>query len=91
MATRPQDMSVVKNDFAADAVASAIHDMAETMPINNSRDASVRRMLRRHAREIVALHDDLDETEIFEARNVKVVEGNGAGPFPGTIPAHAEG
>lgn len=68
MAARPQDMSAVKSVDVADAVASAIHDMAETMPISSSRDASVRRMLRKHAREIVGLHDDLDADEIFAHR-----------------------
>lgn len=75
MAARPQDMSAAKSVDVADAVASAIHDMAETMPINSSRDASVRRMLRKHAREIVGLHDELDVKEIFTDHNVAA--GNG--------------
>lgn len=79
MATRPQDMSAVKSVDVADAVASAIHDMAETMPVNSSRDASVRRMLRKHAREIIGLHDELDVDEIFTQHNVVVAEGNGIG------------
>lgn len=84
MATRPQDLTVAKSDVAADTIASAIHDMTETMDIGSASDASKRRMLRKHARELVALHDELSATEIFAPRGTTTE--NGHGPFPGTIP-----
>jgi hypothetical protein len=92
MATRPQDMSVVKSDLAADTIASAIHDMAEGMVVSSASDASKQRMLRKHAREVVSLHDSLDEDEIFEGHNVAAVPENGRAPhgMP-QIPAHQEG
>lgn len=76
MATRPQDMSVAKSDLAADTIASAIYDLVESMVVGSASDASKRRMLRKHAEEIVGLHDGLDEKEIF-AKHVAAVPENG--------------
>lgn len=91
MATRPQDMSVVKSDLAADTIASAIHDLVENMVVGSASDASKQRMLRKHAREVVSLHDDLSAEEIFRPRVAGTPE-NGRPPhgMP-QIPVHQEG
>ena len=68
---------VAKSDVAADTIASAIHDLTEAMVVGTASDASKRRMLRKHARELVALHDELDAKEIFAQHSVVVAEGNG--------------
>lgn len=82
MATRPQDMTVAKSEAAADTVAAAIHDLVETMPITSARDASTQRMLRRHVREIVALHDELDAETVLRTPqpSIAAVPENGYRP-----------
>lgn len=91
MATAARDLSVAKNSDAADTIAAAIHDLAENMVVSTASDASKRRMLRKHAREVVSLHDDLSAEEIFRPR-VAAVPENGRPPhgMP-QIPTHQEG
>jgi hypothetical protein len=74
MAARPQDMTVAKSEAAADTIASAIHDLAEGMDITSARDASIRRMLRKHARDIVSLHDELDADTVLRTPRAVATE-----------------
>jgi hypothetical protein len=57
MAIRPQDMTVTKSDLAAETIASAIWDAAGRLDAGSAVNASVQRSMRRHARELLELHD----------------------------------
>jgi hypothetical protein len=57
MATRPQDLTVAKSDVAAETLASAIWDAASQQNAGTAIGASVQRSMRRHARELLELHD----------------------------------
>ncbi|HTF49506.1 MAG TPA: hypothetical protein VK735_18845 [Pseudonocardia sp.] len=57
MAIRPQDLTVAKSDVAAETLAAAIWDAANQHDGSSAIAASVQRSLRRHARELLELHD----------------------------------
>jgi hypothetical protein len=57
MAIRPQDLTAVKSDLAAETLASAIWDAANQHDNGTAVGASVQRSLKRHARELLDLHD----------------------------------
>lgn len=83
---RPQDMTVTKSDLAAETIASAIWDAANQHDNGTAVGASVRRSLRRHARELLDLHDIAHgdvltdvrvETEQLEGLRAQLVNGQG--------------
>jgi hypothetical protein len=57
MAIRPQDLTIAKSDVAAETLASAIWDAANAQDAGTAIGASVQRSMRRHARELLELHD----------------------------------
>jgi hypothetical protein len=71
MAMRPQDMTVTKSDLAAETIASAIWDAADQLGNGTAVGASVQRSLKRHARELLDLHD-------IKAEDVLVVPPGGS-------------
>ena len=78
MAMRPQDMTVVKSDLAAETLASAIWDAASQHDNGTAVGASVQRSLKRHARELLDLHD-IKAEDVLVARS----GGEGGGGFTG--------
>jgi hypothetical protein len=65
MALNANQLTVKQSSLAADTIASAIWDLSNSLIVRTASDASRQRMLRRHAREVVELHDELDPKEIF--------------------------
>ena len=65
--TRPQDLTVVRSDVAAETVAAAVHRAAGAMDIAGDPVAgATQRLLRRHALELLGLHD-LKADEVLTA------------------------
>lgn len=67
MALNPNQLTAKQSPAAADTIASAIWDAANGMDVGTARDASAQRMLRRHAEELVDLHDSLDPAVVLLA------------------------
>lgn len=76
MAKTANQLTVAKSADAADTVASAIWDLVTSMDVVTARDASTQRQLRRHARELCDLHDDIDPEQVL--RTPHQPQGNGS-------------
>jgi len=87
---RATDLAVAKSDGTAETVAAACWDAANALDPSNAKTASAIRQLRRHATELLELHGIAPGDVLVDT---VAAPGNGhvEGPFPGTIPAHAEG
>jgi hypothetical protein len=79
--TRATDLTVAKSDASAEAIAAACWDAANELDAGSAKLASIRRQLKRHAHELLELHN-------IKADEV-LVTGNGArlGDFS---PTHTE-
>lgn len=68
--TRATDLAVAKSDGTAETVAAACWDAANSLDPSDAKLASARRQLKRHAHELLELHN-------IKADEV-LVTGNGA-------------
>lgn len=68
MALQPTRLTVVKSDVAAEIVATAVWSAAAALAPGDPVMESARRLLRRHARELLELHDSINDDEVLPAK-----------------------
>jgi hypothetical protein len=67
MAKSATQLSVAKNEDVAETVAATIWDLITAAVPATARDASAFRMVRKHVKEMLELHDGLSADEVLAA------------------------
>ena len=93
MARTAAQLTVAKNEIAAETIAATILDLVSGVAPSTARDASAYRMLRRHATELFELAG-VEGRDLDELTNVARRGDDGGDTFYGRVgaePAYANG